>query len=392
MHLGLICSEYPPAPHGGIGSSNQDLGEGLTAAGHRVTVVGLYPRQFATSDSYEPNTLLNVVRLKASAPWLRYRTGAWLDRWRLRRWLQRENARHPFDIIEFSDYAGWLPWGGPKGVPIVCRLQGSNAFFDSELVRAGDQFEHDLERRSLTKADFWIGLSRYVFAKTLSLCGLKQHAGDVIHHAVDTDLFSPGSAEETEPGLIVFVNSVNPKKGIEQLLDAMNIVCRSHAEARLVVIGQDTQTKSRGRSYVEQLRDRVEPKSRDRVVFTGRVARHGVIPYLRKAAVCCYPSQMETFGIAPVEAMAVGRPTIYSRTGPGPEVIEDGVSGLLCDPFDPKDIAERILFLFRHPAQASRLGAEARKRAQSLFDKQKWIKRNVEFFHSCMKAVVVVKT
>ena len=77
--------------------------------------------------------------------------------------------------------------------------------------------------------------------------------------------------------------------------------------------------------------------------ITGRMSRDDGVPdYLRKANVCCYPSHMETFGIAAVEAMSVGKPTIFSRHGPGPEITDEGVSGLLCDPHCTADIAAKI--------------------------------------------------
>jgi glycosyltransferase involved in cell wall biosynthesis len=391
MRAGLISNDFLTGSRegrGGIGSTNYDLADGLTTAGHEVTAVGVYGDHRANSESRESGNGARVVRLKTSPTWVRYRLGAWFDRWRLRRWLVREHERQAFDVIEVADNAGWLPWGGPKGVPVACRLHGSNAFFDRELQRSGNEFEHNLERQGLRKADFWIGPSKYVFSKTLSLCNLENKAGTIIPNAVDAEVFSPGKSIETEAGLIVFANSVNPKKGIEQLLDAMNLVCASHPEAHLTVIGQDAQTKPGGRDYLEALLDRVRPEYRGRVAFLGWLDREiGVLNHLRRANVCCYPSHMETFGIAPVEAMAVGRPTIFSRTGPGPEVLEDGVSGLLCDPFDPGDIARKIQLVLNDAELAARLGAEGRRRVLSLFNKRDWIRRNVEFYESCITSM-----
>ena len=386
MHVCLICEEYPPAPHGGNGSLYSDLAEGLVGAGHRVTVVGIYPNEILAKlkepDRAKPN--LRIVRLPQSPNFLRYRPRALWERRRLLQWLKREHRENPIDVIEAADYAGWLNGGGPKGVPTVIRMGGSNLFFDSELKRPGDPFEHKLERNTVARATHLAAVSNFCAQRTLQLCGLSDRPCTAIHNAVDTTLFAPDTSVPTEPGLIVFVNSINPKKGIEQLVDAMNIVCKSHANARLVVIGQDTQKKVNGKTYVEQLQARVQPEYRDRVIFTGRLDRHtGVLPYLRKAAVCCYPSHMETFGIAPVEAMALGKPTIYSKSGPGPEVIEHGVSGLLCDPFDPKDIAAKISSILHDPVAATRLGENARKLAVEKFDKANWIRKNVEFFESC---------
>lgn len=393
MHVGLICNEYPPAPHGGNGSLYSDLAEGLASAGHRATVVGIYPGDVFESlhPQNAPRKNLRIVRLKASPSFLRHRPRMLWERCRLLLWLKQAHSRAHFDLIEAPDYEGWLCFGGLRGVPTVIRMGGSNLFFDTELRRAGDAFEHNLEVRSVRYATHLAAVSRYCATRTLGIAKFSNRPCNVIHNAVDTEVFCPNEKLQPEPGLIVFVNSVAPKKGIEQLVQAMNIVCENEPHAHLVVIGQDTQLRTKAGSYVERVQAQIKSVFRDRIVFTGQLPRHEVIPYLQKAAVCCYPSQMETFGIAPVEAMSVGRPTIYSRTGPGPEVIEDGMSGLLCDPFDSKDIADRILFLFRHPDKAAQLGIEARKRVQMLFDKKNWIRRNLEFFQDCVKAVGAVK-
>ena len=47
MHICYVCSEYPPAPHGGIGSFTQTLGRAVAARGHRVSVIGMYPDAYA---------------------------------------------------------------------------------------------------------------------------------------------------------------------------------------------------------------------------------------------------------------------------------------------------------------------------------------------------------
>lgn len=387
MHICIVCDEFPPAPHGGTGSSYRDLAHGLVAAGHKVTVVGVHRRKIL--DALPPDAPaenLRIVRLPCSPPWLRYRLQMLADRWRLKRWLTREHQRQPFDIIECSDYGGWLSSGGPCGATTITRMRGSNLFFDHELRRTGDPFEHRLEKKCVIRATALGAVSQYAARQTLALCGQPHRPVTVIYNAVDTELFSPSESVATEPGLIVFVNSLNPKKGIEQLVDAMNTICIKHPHARLAVVGADTQkTASSGQTYVEQLRARVHPEFRAQIEFAGRQDRQtGVVNFLRRAHVCCLPSHMETFGIAAAEAMSVRKPVIYSRTGPGPEVIEDGESGLLCDPTDAADIASKIELLFDQPQLADRLAHNARRRVLEKFNKADWIPRNVSFFQTAI--------
>jgi glycosyltransferase involved in cell wall biosynthesis len=389
LHICFVCDEYPPAPHGGTGSSYRDLAEGLVAAEHKVTVIGVYaPKRFDVGEGKdEMINGVRVVRLPGSKAWLRHKLGALADRKRLTRWLTAEHKKTPFHLVEASDYGGWLRYGGPPGVPTVVRIRGSNLFFDTELQRPGDPFEHKLEREALARASSIGSVSRYAATRTLEICGLADRECTVIYNAVDTDLFSPSPKVKREDGLIVFVNSINPKKGIEQLIDAMGLLWPLHPELRLAVIGQDTQKSEHGMTYTDRLLDRVHGECRPKVRFHGRLDRAiGVVDFLRRAHICCYPSHMETFGIAALEAMSVGKPTIFSRTGPGPEVIEDGISGLLCDPTNPGDIAQKILRLLTTPKLAQELGRNARKRVEDYFDKRHWVERNVEFFRKQIKA------
>ncbi len=384
MHIGIVCDEYPPAPHGGIGSVSRDLAEGLAAEGHQVTVVGMSTTQPVRRESQEIVNGVRVVRLPASPKGKRRRLTSWWERRQLRLVLQRLHRETPMDLVECPDYAGWLPDGGIPGVPLVVRIHGSNLFYDCELDREPSLREHQLERRCLARADFFAAVSRYAGRRTLELAGLGERSCTVIPNAVDTSLFSAGESSEVEPGLVVFVNWLNPKKGIEELIDAVNLTFPERPGARLAVIGEAPDTSS-GYGYLAMLRSKVKPELIERVIFAGRLPRMEVRSWLRRAAVCCYPSHMETFGIAPLEAMAVGRPVIFMKEGPGPELVEDGVSGLLCDSRDPRDVSRCISQIIDAPDFAAELGRNARKRVERMFDKQSWAARNARFYRACLE-------
>ncbi len=384
MHIAIVCEEYPPAPHGGTGSSYRDLAEGLVLAGHRATVVGVSTTQKLTAPIREERNGVRIIRLPRAPSWMGTRLGGWWERFKLRMVLRSEHSRAAFDIVEASDYNGWLSHGGVAGVPSVVRIRGSNLFFDSELGRPPSIFEHHHERAALRRASHLASVSQYAADRTLALCGLTGKPCRILPNGVDVERFSPSASVEVEEGLIVFVNSLNPKKGIEELIDATNEILPQHPGATLVVIGEDTQSRVAG-GYLAALRERVAPGLRERVEFTGRLPREDVVLWLRRAAVCCYPSHMETFGIAPLEAMSVGRPTIFSRLGPGPEVVEDGVSGLLCDPRDPKDIVRCLTAILDNRELAERLGRAARARVLETFDSRSWVERNVEYYRSCAR-------
>lgn len=382
LHACIVCDEYPPDFHGGTGASYRDLAEGMVEMGHRVTVVGTPWRR---EDGVVEETLngVRVIRLPIAPRWWNYRIWPWWERRQLRRWLRKVHAETPLDFIEGTDFRGRLSSGGVRGVPIIIRIRGSNLFFDAELNREPCLFDQKYERAALERADHLAAVSHYAAKRTLEVAGLSGRRCTVIHNAVDTDYFSPGKPEEIEPGHLVYVNSINPKKGIEELVDAVNEIFPNRPHARLTAIGSDTQHRLHGQ-YVENLLARVKPEWRERVVFAGRLEKEAVRGMLRRAAVCCYPSHIETFGIAPLEAMSVGRPVIFMKNGPGPEIVEDGISGLLCDSHDAADLARMLVRLLDEPAEAEAMGKRARQRVLERFEKRAWLERNIAYYRACV--------
>lgn len=392
MRIALVCDEYPPGPHGGVGTFNGDLADGLVAAGCEVDVIIAElngPRHWAKPGVELPATgpRLHPVSLRAPQ-WMRWRPGALWLRWRLRNFVRRLHRQRRYDLVESIDNGGLLAFGGPPGIPHVVRLHGSSYLFDRELgSKTTDPFTHKLEYRTLKNADFLVGVSRDIAERELRLGGFTRSADEVIYNAVDTDFFQPDPSVAAEEGHIVFANTIHSRKGVHELCLAMNTVMARYPQTRLTMIGKHMVPDEQGRTMREALLNLVQPEFRDRVHFTGRLTyRSEVRDLMKRAHLCCYPSKLEGFGIAPVEAMALGKPTIYSRTGPGAEVIEDGVSGLLCDPLDPADIAEKICTVFADRALADRLGASARRRAVEKFGQAQWIERNLAFYRRCLSA------
>jgi glycosyltransferase involved in cell wall biosynthesis len=89
---------------------------------------------------------------------------------------------------------------------------------------------------------------------------------------------------------------------------------------------------------------------------------------------------METQGLVAPEAMAMEKPVIFSNTGPGPETIDHGVNGWLCNPKDPVDIASVILEALNHKDSFKNIGMEARKKVFGKFEPILIADRNLDFY------------
>jgi glycosyltransferase involved in cell wall biosynthesis len=93
---------------------------------------------------------------------------------------------------------------------------------------------------------------------------------------------------------------------------------------------------------------------------------------------------MEAMPNAWLEGLAMGKAVIASNTGPGEEVVEDGVSGLLCDPYDPNSIGEKVIELLRKPKLRRDLGRGARDRAINQFSIEFLAAHNERFYRHCL--------
>ena len=102
-----------------------------------------------------------------------------------------------------------------------------------------------------------------------------------------------------------------------------------------------------------------------RVCFTG--FRQDIVGLMRQFEVFVFPSYLEGLGTATLDAMALGKPVVATRAGGIPEVVQDGVTGMLVPPRDPHALERAILHLLRHPEQGKAFGEAGRKRVEQHF-------------------------
>jgi glycosyltransferase involved in cell wall biosynthesis len=110
------------------------------------------------------------------------------------------------------------------------------------------------------------------------------------------------------------------------------------------------------------------------------VPRDAIFSALQQARAAVFPSYAEAFGIAPFEAMVRGCPTIYTAREPGPELVRDGIDGLLVDPDDPGAIAGALVRLLRDDALAADLGVQGRRRVLERYSSSVLLPQNEAFF------------
>jgi glycosyltransferase involved in cell wall biosynthesis len=147
-------------------------------------------------------------------------------------------------------------------------------------------------------------------------------------------------------------------KGQRHLIAAL-----ARLDASGILVGEDIE---RGGSYEEVLRREAERLDvADRVVFAGY--RSDVPAVLAGCDVFCLPSTAEGMPLSVLEAMAQGKPVVATAVGGTPELVVDGVTGLLVPPGDAEALAEALGRVLSDPELAKRMGAAGRQRVERDF-------------------------
>ncbi|OHB78894.1 MAG: hypothetical protein A2V98_01580 [Planctomycetes bacterium RBG_16_64_12] len=270
-----------------------------------------------------------------------------------------------------------------EGIPFSFTAHGSDLHRDRHMLR-----------EKVARACFVVAISEYNRRLILDDCG-PQAAGKVhvIHCGVDTRQFRPrrqavdsrqqavGSGLSTlhsllctlycgaGPFSILSIGTVHEVKGQTILADACRILKERGLAFRLHFVG-DGPDLSRLRRHVEQI------GLADRVAFHGRKTRQEIIELLGGADVLAAPSvptrdgRREGIPVVLIEAMASGVPVVASRLSGIPELVEDGVNGLLVPPRDAQALAETLARLADDPVLRRELAEAARRRVEHDFDQQ----------------------
>jgi glycosyltransferase involved in cell wall biosynthesis len=182
--------------------------------------------------------------------------------------------------------------------------------------------------------------------------------------------------------LIAVLSRVSPIKGLEYFLDAAAVVSAKIPDARFLIVGK---ADTRDAGYQRQLEAHADRLGLSRrVVFTG--LRMDVPELLDDVSVSVLPSLSEGLSNVLLESMAAGVPVVATRVGGSPEVVEDGVTGLLVPPRDADGLARAILRLQEDREMAARVGQAGRARVVERFSIADMVRRTEQLYADLLRA------
>ncbi len=246
----------------------------------------------------------------------------------------------------------------PRRVPFVTTLHGT----DITLVGI-DRSYLPITRFSIEESNAVTAISEYLRQMTLKEFDVHRPI-EMIPNFVNCDVFQPAKGnsrrEEFAPGnekVLVHLSNFRPVKRVPDVIEIFALV-RKEIPAKLLMIG-DGPDRATAEWMVHQ------NGLASAVTFLGKQSQ--VQELLNCADLMLLPSDLESFGLAVLEAMACGVPAVCSRVGGVPEVVSDGVEGYLVTPRDIKTMAARALEILTDPGRQERMGKAARERALSQF-------------------------
>ncbi len=391
MNILFYCDEYPPYGSGGIGSTTRVVAEELVRRGHSVYVVGYYPYDVVAEECVELNGVhiyrynlgYRITKLRHGFTYLLRQVG--LSRTIIQREInfvehkiERIIAGKSIDIVEFPDFMQFnIHAKGLKyrrfGVATLLRLHGSASFVFERGGRAKSYISEN-DRSHFDRCDSVSAVSRY------AMDYMKEHFYDVsfrrkevIYNGVESEFINKSNPQSDD--VILFVGKLIRDKGCYSLLRAFNICAAQNSSLRLRLLGGGDQQKAMRL---------IDPAFRGRVEFLGAMDREGVKAAIDSASFICIPSYYESFSMAALEVMARQRALIYTSQSSGAELIVDGENGLLVDPDNIEQIAQKIVLLTQDHALRDRVAMAGHNTIIERFCIEKIVDELEQFYRSCI--------
>lgn len=199
-----------------------------------------------------------------------------------------------------------------------------------------------------------------------------------IYDGVDLRQYVPISQPPPPERFIIgIIGQIGTRKGHVYLLEAVKRLLPHHPNLHVWIIGKEPQHSAE--QYAEQLQHIVEHTGmRQQVEFLG--FRTDIPAILAQIDVLALPSLQEPFGKIVIEAMAMGKPVVASRVGGVPEIVEDGVTGILIPPADAAALASALRKLIANRDTRETMGREGRQRVEKLFSLEENVRQTEHLY------------
>lgn len=270
---------------------------------------------------------------------------------------------------------------------IGARLAGVPAVISSlRTIEEEKRYQFFFEKITSPMVDKYIAVSEKVKEHAITQLQISPDRIVTIYNGVepkeaegepDPDLIKKELKITTQERVIMIIGRLRKEKGHIYLIEAINLVRKKIPEIKLIIIGEGEERK--------KLIKRVTQLSlSNKVIFTG--ARRDVPALLKIAELVVLPSLWEGMPNCLLEAMNAGKPVVATNVGGIPEVVLDGITGLLVPPANPVALGEAIIKVLSSKDRAEAMGLMGKKRVNECFSLEKSIKATEAVYQEILKS------
>jgi glycosyltransferase involved in cell wall biosynthesis len=273
--------------------------------------------------------------------------------------LLRQERVDVLHAHKFGSNAWGVAIGRLTGVPVVIAHEHSWSFEGRFLRRFIDR--HVIARGS----DAFVAVSREDRRRMIELEGIDPAHVVLVPNGIPTPPQPSGHDVRSELGIgagdpvIGTVGFLRPPKALDVLIRSAALLAPQFAGLRVLIVG-DGEERERLEALIDELRLGETVK-----ILGLRTDVADLIDSL-DVAVCCSDSEGSPLSV--MEYMEAAKPVVATRVGGVPDLIDDGMHGLLVEPRDPDGLAAAVAALLRDRDRAAQLGSRARERRRRVFD------------------------
>jgi glycosyltransferase involved in cell wall biosynthesis len=206
----------------------------------------------------------------------------------------------------------------------------------------------------------WIAISEAQKREHVRM-GIPEDRINVIYHFLEPER---APLPPVKNPTVIFVGRLSVEKGVEKLLSAWKLV--GGGERRLLILGDGPE-----KHHLEQKSRVLGLKG---VEFLGFLKKEEQESYWKQSLFSVVPSiWKEPFGMTVLESWSKGRPVLGHAIGALPELIQDGVTGILADPNSVEDLARKLDDLLSNPQLAESMGQNGRQHLENRFSRKRWL-------------------
>jgi glycosyltransferase involved in cell wall biosynthesis len=272
-----------------------------------------------------------------------------------------EHFKTPLDVLHcHSAYPhGYVAstFSRMTGVPVVVTPHGPTDIMRAERIRRSPKLEKRLAL-GLRMAAGITAISNNIFEEILSIGEISEEKVHIIPNGVNLADFRDVEPYKADYPYFMAMGRMVPQKGFDRLLVSFAKVADQLGDLRLLMAGEGV-----NRRDYESLAKKLGIENR--VQFLGLVQGAEKIRLLKGARFFVCPSRFEPFGIVVLEAMAAGLPVLANRVGGIPDIIEEGVQGILTDPDLTEEMGLEIVTMNNSPDWLAQMSKAALERASS---------------------------